>query len=96
MKEIAQEKQFPFVYLRDQDQSVAKKYDAVCTPELFVIDGKGVICYHGGIDDNWQEPKKVKEPFLKNALEAVLAGQSVTKPTPHAMGCSIKWVVSQK
>jgi len=92
MKVVAQEKGFPFAYLRDDDQSVAQAYDAVCTPEMFVVNGQGVICYHGGVDDNWDKPQKVKKTYLKDALEEVLQGKTVSNPTPHAMGCSIKWL----
>lgn len=88
---LAKEKKFPFPYLRDKTQTVAKSYDAVCTPEIFVIDGGGTIRYHGGIDDNWKEPAAVTKHFLNTALNEVLAGKTVTNPTPHAMGCSIKW-----
>src|SRR3989338_2300765 len=91
MKIVAREWEFPFAYLRDYDQSVAKAYDAVCTPEMFIVDQKGMVQYHGGIDDNWQEASKVRERFLQKALDEVLAGKKVSQPTPHAMGCSIKW-----
>jgi peroxiredoxin len=92
MKIVAQEKGFPFAYLRDDDQSVAKAYDAVCTPEFYVVNSQGIVCFHGGVDDSWNKPDKVKERFLKTALDEVLADQEVSNATPHAMGCSIKWL----
>ena len=92
MKVIAKERKFPFAYLRDQDQSVAQAYDAACTPEIYVVDQAGIVRYHGGIDDNWQDASQAKEKFLQKALEEVLQGQEVSNPTPHAMGCSIKWL----
>lgn len=91
MVKLAKKKEFPFPYLRDEDQTVAQAFDAVCTPEIYVIDDKGIIRYHGGIDDSWDDEKKVTKRYLKNALDELLTSRKVSDPTPHAMGCSIKW-----
>ncbi len=91
MKKRAQEKKFPFAYLHDESQSVAKAYGAVCTPHLFVIDGSRKVVYEGRIDDNWKQPQDAKSHDLRNALEAVLANKPVPKPNTPPMGCSIKW-----
>ena len=91
MVTLAKRKEFPFPYLRDQDQTVAKAYDAVCTPEIFIVDAQEIIRYHGGIDDSWDDEAKVKKPYLKNAIDDLLADRPVKEATPHAMGCSIKW-----
>lgn len=87
----AKEKGFNFIYLRDEDQSVARAYDAACTPEFFVFDQERKLRYHGRVDDNYQDPKVVKSHDLRNALDDLLAGQAVRTPLTHAMGCSIKW-----
>lgn len=92
MVEVAKRKEYPFPYLRDKDQMVARAYDVVCTPEMYVADAAGVIRYHGGIDDNWKEPAKVTKRYLKNAIEDLLMGRPVKEATPHAFGCSLKWV----
>lgn len=81
-----------FPYLFDEDQLVATKYHAVCTPDIFVFDENRKLAYHGRIDDNWQEPEKVTKQELKEALEKILAGETIPREEQKpAMGCSIKW-----
>ncbi len=86
----AREKHFNFPYLRDEDQSLARAYGAERTPEVFLIDSRGVLRYHGRIDDS-RDPKNIKSPDLRNALDALLAGRpiSVAETEPH--GCTVKW-----
>lgn len=87
----SKEKGFNFIYLRDEDQSIARAYDAACTPEVFVFDAERKLRYHGRIDDNYQDPAAVKSPDLQNALDDLLGNRPVRAPETHAMGCSIKW-----
>jgi peroxiredoxin len=91
MKQRAEEKDFNFPYLFDEPQEVARMYGAVCTPEVFLFDGSGVLQYHGAIDDNYDDPGGVKQRYLRDALDAVLAGKKpgVTRTPP--IGCTIKW-----
>jgi peroxiredoxin len=91
MKARAREKKFPFPYLRDESQAVAKAYGAVCTPHIFVVDGARKIAYEGRIDDSWKDPAGARSPDLRNAVEAILAGQPVPVERTAPMGCSIKW-----
>lgn len=91
MKERAKLKKFPYPYLRDEDQRVAESFGAGCTPEVFLFDGSLRLCYHGRIDDNWQEPKAAKAHYLRDALESLLAGKPVERKETHPIGCSIKW-----
>ncbi len=91
MRERAAEKAFAFPYVRDDDQSVAKAYGAVCTPHLFVLDRDRKLAYEGRIDDSWKEPDQVKSHDLREALETLLAGQPAPNPNTNPMGCSIKW-----
>ena len=91
MKKRAAEQKFNFLYLRDEDQSVARAYDATHTPEIFVFDGNRKLAFHGKIDDNWQEPNKVKNHYLKSALDELLAGQEISIPETFTIGCTIKW-----
>jgi peroxiredoxin len=86
----AREKYFNFPYLRDEDQSVARAYGAERTPEVFLIDSRGVLRYHGRIDDS-TDPRNIKSPDLRNALDALLAGSPifVVETEPH--GCTVKW-----
>ena len=94
MKIIAKENDFSFPYLIDPSQEVAKSYDAVCTPDLYVYGKNRKLVYRGRIDDNWEHPKKVTQQDLKLALEDILAGQLVANEQIPSMGCSIKWKTS--
>ena len=85
------EKGFNFPYLRDEDQDVAKKFDASHTPEIFVFNKERELCYHGKIDDNWKEPEKVKSKYLRDALDELLAGKEISVPETFSIGCTIKW-----
>jgi peroxiredoxin len=91
MKERAQEKKFNFSYLRDETQNVARAYGAERTPEIFLFDKNLILQYHGAIDDNYDDPKAVKEHYLRKALNAVLAGKSVPTAETKPVGCTIKW-----
>jgi peroxiredoxin len=81
-----------FTILKDPGNKVADAYDAKHTPEVFVVDKDGKVRYHGRIDENYEDPTKVSSPDLKNALDALLAGQTVAKTETKAFGCSIKRV----
>jgi len=85
------EKAYGFPYLVDESQDVARAFDAVCTPDLYVYDGDRLLAYHGRLDDNWKEPTKVRRRDLAEALDAVLAGRRPSGEQVPSMGCSIKW-----
>jgi peroxiredoxin len=91
MKKRAAEQKFNFLYLRDDDQSVARDYDATHTPEIFLFDKERKLAFHGKIDDNWQEPNKVQNNYLRNALDEMLAGKEISVPETFTIGCTIKW-----
>jgi len=91
MKKRAAEKNFNFLYLRDEDQSVARAYDATHTPEIFLFDENRKLAFHGKIDDNWQEPDKVQNHYLRDALDELLAGKEISVPETFTIGCTIKW-----
>jgi len=91
MKKRAGEQKFNFLYLRDEDQSVARAYDATHTPEIFLFDEERKLAFHGKIDDNWQEPDKVQNHYLRNALDELLAGKEISVPETFTIGCTIKW-----
>jgi peroxiredoxin len=83
---------FAFSLMKDPDNKVADLYDARHTPEIFVVDPDGKLRYHGRIDENYEDPTKVTSPDLKNALDAMIAGRTITKAETKAFGCSIKRV----
>lgn len=91
MVKRAKAKGFNFPYLRDETQEVAKAYGATHTPHLFVFDANRKLAYTGKIDDNWQDAKAVKQQFLREALDAIVAGKTPPTPETHAIGCTIKW-----
>jgi len=94
MKQKVDEWNIPFDYLRDESQSVAESYKAVCTPDsyLFKIDnGTPHLFYRGKVNDNWKEPDQVTETYLSDAIEALLSDDTAPDEQPHSVGCSIKW-----
>jgi peroxiredoxin len=91
MKQRAKDKGFNFPYLYDESQQVARAYGAERTPEFFVFDNKGVLHYHGALDDNYEAPEAVEKTYLRDALEAVLSGQSPATGETAPKGCTIKW-----
>jgi len=91
MVKRAKEKKFPFPYVRDEDQSVAKSFGATHTPEFFLFDQDRKLRYHGRFDDNWREPNKVTRRYLQEALDALIKGKEPGEPEIHSIGCTIKW-----
>ena len=92
VKEHAAKHDFTFPVLKDDGNKIADAYGASHTPEVFVVDSKGNLIYHGRIDENQDDPKNVKSPDLRSALDAVLAGKPVPTAQTKAFGCSIKRV----
>ncbi len=93
MKKRANEKNFPFPYLLDADQTVYPKYGATRTPHIFLLkkDGQDLrVAYIGAIDDNYQDASKVEARYLADAIIAVSNGQKPNPETTRAIGCSIK------
>jgi peroxiredoxin len=90
MKKRADEKKYPFVYLFDESQKIAKDYGANWTPEFFVLDKARKVAYLGGVDDQ-SNPKLVKKKYLEPALEAVLAGKKPAVAETAAIGCAIRY-----
>jgi peroxiredoxin len=91
MKERAREKSFNFPYLYDETQEVARAYSAERTPEVFLFDKGGTLRYHGAIDDNYDNPNAVQSHHLRQALDAVLAGQAPSVAQTPPVGCTVKW-----
>ena len=91
MQKRAREKNYPFPYLHDASQEIAKAYGATRTPEAYLIVNNKVV-YRGRIDDN-TEVAQVKQSDLRNAIEMVLAGtpDQINPSSTKAFGCTIKW-----
>ncbi len=91
MKIRAEEMNYNFPYLRDEDQSVARAYGAERTPHIFLLDAAMKLAYRGRINDNPKDPAAVQSHDLQDAIAAVLAGERPDPAETGAMGCSIKW-----
>jgi peroxiredoxin len=91
MKERARQKGFNFPYLFDESQQVSRAYSAERTPEVFLYDRQRELRYHGTIDDNYDDPAGVQKHYLRDALDAVLAGRTPGVMDTKPVGCTIKW-----
>ncbi|PJF23543.1 MAG: thioredoxin family protein [Phototrophicales bacterium] len=91
MQKRAQEKAYPFPYLHDESQEIARAYGATRTPEIFVFDHNRVLRYHGTVDDNYEDPAAVQQHYMRAAIEALLSGQEPPVAATDPVGCSIKW-----
>jgi peroxiredoxin len=92
MKEVAEEKGYPFPYLFDETQEVAKAYQAACTPDFYIYDGDLKLVYRGQLDDSRpgnNEPVNGKD--IRAALDNILAGKPVDEHQKPSIGCNIKW-----
>ena len=92
MKQLAEEEQFPYPYLYDESQEVAKAYDAACTPDFYVFDANLEAVYHGQLDDSRPgNGKPVTGKDLRAALDALLNKANPVAHQKPSMGCGIKW-----
>jgi peroxiredoxin len=91
MVKRARERNFPFPYLRDENQDAAGAFGATHTPQFFVFDEKRILRYSGKMDDNWKEPENVKERYLDDAVSSALRGEAVKVAETFSIGCTIKW-----
>jgi len=92
MRSEAQTYGFGFPYLVDEDQSVAKAYQAACTPDFFVFDGDKKLVYRGQFDDSRPgNDVPVTGKDLYGAIAAVLEGKAVSENQVASLGCNIKW-----
>jgi peroxiredoxin len=89
MKARAAQQGFNFDFLYDEDQSVLNAYGAERTPEVFLFDRDRRLVYHGAIDDSREEEGVTKE-YLRDAIEAVLAGEEPTVGDTPPVGCTVK------
>jgi len=94
MKEYALKYSFQYPYLFDETQKTARDYQAVCTPDPYLLEslnGEFILRYQGRLDDAWKDESQVTQKDLRAALDQVLAGHTVSGPQLPSMGCSIKW-----
>ncbi len=91
LKKRAESKKYPFPYLHDLKQTVARSFGAVCTPDFFAYDENRHLAYRGRLDDSWKDPAKVVRRELALAIDSILQNSAVTTEQIPSMGCSIKW-----
>lgn len=89
--EHAKQKGYTFTVLKDAGNKIADKFDAHVTPEVYIIDSKGTLVYHGQVDDKQNETQVTNRPLVA-ALDAILAGKPIPEAENRAFGCSIKRV----
>lgn len=92
---IRQDSPYTFPYLKDDDQAVARLFKVTKTPEVVVLTpsaGRFLISYRGKIDDNPLDSNMVRNNYLTEALEAILAGKRPVTPETPASGCNIRWM----
>ncbi len=91
MRIVAKVLKFPYPYLYDKRQEVAKAYDAACTPDFYVFDGAMKLSYRGRMDDSRPgNSTPLTGADLRAAIDATLAGKAIENQVP-SVGCGIKW-----
>lgn len=91
MQKLVKENAIHFPYLVDNNQEIAKDYNAQCTPDIFLLTNEMKLYYHGRIDDNWKSEKDVTSQDLRLAIDSLLKDLPAPKTQYPSMGCSIKW-----
>ncbi len=92
MKEFAKESGYPFPYLFDETQEVAKSYKAACTPDFYIFDKNMELVYRGQLDDSRPGNSiPVTGKDIRNALKNILENKPVDKNQKPSIGCNIKW-----
>lgn len=92
MKKVAEKLHYPFPYLFDESQQVARAFDAACTPDFYVFDHELKLAYRGRLDDS--RPKSgtpLTGKDLRAAIDALLNGEQVPEKQYPSGGCNIKW-----
>jgi len=96
MADRAAEKDYPFPYLQDESQNVAKAYEAACTPDFYVFDADRTLVYRGRFDETRPDHGEAHGGDLRQALDEVLDAGTVTMEQKPSMGCNIKWKPGQE
>jgi peroxiredoxin len=92
----AEQRGYIFPYLYDEEQEVAKAYHAACTPDFFLFDGNHQLVYRGQFDASRPDSGiPVSGEDLRQAVDAMLAGQPVSEDQQPSLGCNIKWKEQQ-
>jgi hypothetical protein len=87
---VASDGGWPMPYLHDESQEVARAYGAQTTPDVFVIGADGRVRYRGAPDSDHRDPSQ-NAAWLREALDAIRAGEDPARPRTQPVGCSVKW-----
>ncbi len=92
MKAVAERLCYPFPYLYDETQAIAKRYQAACTPDFYVFDKDLQLVYRGQLDDSRpNNGKPLTGSDIRSALDSILANQAISADQKPSIGCNIKW-----
>ena len=92
MTQVAKQLKYPFPYLYDESQEVAKRYDAACTPDFFIYNKAGKLAYRGQLADSRPGNEiPVTGKDIRHALDCLIGDQPVTEFQRPSIGCNIKW-----
>jgi peroxiredoxin len=91
MVERMSQKKFPWIYLRDESQEVARAYGALRTPHFYVFDADRKLVYTGRGVDSPRDASRITVNDLDRALTELLAGKAVSTPVTNPIGCNVKW-----
>jgi hypothetical protein len=92
MKEVAEDMNYPFPYLVDENHELADAFGATRTPHIYLFNNADKLVYVGAIDDNSSSADEVEHHWLRNAINELAAGKEITTQKSKAFGCSIKRV----
>jgi hypothetical protein len=92
MRKVSEQENYPFPYLYDETQEVAKAYQAACTPDIYLFDADLSLVYRGQFDDSRPgNGKDVTGKDLQEAIAALMEGKQPVEPQIPSIGCNIKW-----
>ena len=91
MQKFSNKYDHDFLYTVDEGSKLATAFGATQTPQIFLFDSNGKLVYRGVIDDNAYKPRKVKKPYLLDAISALGLGKSISIAETKGRGCSIKF-----
>ena len=91
MQERAKKSNYQFYYALDRDAQMAEAFGATRTPHIYLFNSDMELVYRGAIDDNAKSAENVEQPYLKNAIKDLAAGNDIDPKTTKSLGCTIKW-----
>jgi|TARA_B100001750_G_C15439885_1_gene562982 peroxiredoxin len=94
MQARAKKAKYDFYYTLDKGSKLASAFGASKTPHIYLFNNKGTLVYTGAIDDNARRPRKVENPYLMDAINAMVTGDKINTTSTKALGCSIKYATN--